>query len=98
MPKPFFGEYKNVKEAFLPVFTICIVLQDLRTGKMSSQTSVTYVEMGAVPRFSDLKKFGLADLNKAVASLKALSEKEEAANGTHKPVALLTSGTEVPHA
>lgn len=95
MAKKFWGEYKGVSSDNLPVFSLSIVVQDLRSGKMSAQTSMTYAEVGTVPSYANFKKYGLSQLRLAVDNLKEISENAEVATDTRKPVALLTAGSAV---
>ena len=80
MANKFWGDYKGVEPEQLPVFTLTIVVQDLRSGKMAAQSSCHYCEVGSVPSYAKLKKDGAAALRTAIESVKELSEKAEVAN------------------
>jgi len=91
MAKKFYGDYKNIPDDQLPVFTFSVTVMDLRTNKMASITSVHSVQVGARPSYADLKRDAQAQARDAVANLIEQSEKWYVA-----PKALLTEGTVAP--
>lgn len=79
MAKTFFGDYKGVDDGQLPVFTVSIIIQDLRTNKMAAKTSATYMRIGQKQNFRELEKTSAKEMRDAVRMLKAASEEADRA-------------------